>query len=106
MSGGGRLRRIGTAGTPTKVFGFAAVLVLVFGGAWAAGAGVGPIGSQADSDAPHGHDGTGRVDQGEHGGKKPMNETTPGAGALPGLAVARDGYRLVLHDTVVEPGDR
>jgi hypothetical protein len=82
---GARGRLWSSAGA--KVAGFAAVLGVVFGGAWAAGAQVGPLGSSA----------------GEH----EMSEmATASSTTLPGLAVAQDGYRLVLADTVIHPGTR
>jgi hypothetical protein len=103
------------AGTATKVAAFAAVLAVVFGGALAAGAQVGPIGTTAEADnATHSTGHSAGVDT--HGSEKPeqaeqqeddmKNTATTGSGRLPGLAAAQDGYRLVLADTTVEPGAR
>jgi hypothetical protein len=107
--------RAGTSAA-TKVVGFAAVLTVVFGGAWAAGAQVGPIGSTADQDSANhggGHS-TGPsagadTHRSEHAKRQEddmKNTATTGSGALPGLTVAQDGYRLVLADTTLEPGAR
>ena len=98
------------AGTATKVAGFAAVLAVVFGGAWAAGAQVGPIGTTVEADnATHG---TGHNPGSDtHPSKQPeqqedemSNTATTGSATLPGLAVAQDGYRLALADKTLEPG--
>jgi hypothetical protein len=104
------------AGSATKVAGFAAVLAVVFGGAWAAGAQVGPIGTTAEADnATHssGHSSGHSAGADTHPSKQPeqqeddMNDTAnTGSATLPGLAVARDGYRLVLTDPTVEPGNQ
>jgi hypothetical protein len=99
-----------SAGTATKVAGFAAVLAVVFGGAWAAGAQIGPIGTTAEADsATHSTGHSAGADT--HRSKRPeqqeddlSNTATTGSATLPGLAVARDGYRLVLADTTLEPG--
>jgi len=86
--------------TGVKVAGFTTVLAVVFGSAWAAGAQVGPIGSDAEAGTSH-SDMSGSKDAEE----KQMGEsTTSSANVLPGLAVAQDGYRLVLADTVLDPG--
>ena len=94
-----------SAGTATRLVGFGAVLAAVFGGAWAAGAQVGPVGpTAAETSHSAGHSTGARHEQeGEA-----MNDTTSGQETemLPGLAVARDGYRLVLADTELEAGDR
>lgn len=88
-----------SAGTATKLVGFAAVLAVVFGGAWAAGAQVGPVGSTAQETSHS----TGDEESSE---EVEMSEGTSssGAGTLPGLAVARDGYRLILADNVPVAG--
>jgi hypothetical protein len=85
-------------GSATTVGGFCAVLALVFAGAWVVGAQVGPIGTPAEA-ASHGHDAGG-----DHAEETEMSEMTASSSALPGLAVAQAGYRLVLTDTVLEPG--
>ena len=99
--------------TVTRLAGFAAVLAVVFGGAWVAGAQVGPVGTSTHpgtdtSTHTSTHTGTsdGHGSAGSHGaGTDQVGETTtPSGTALPGLAVAQDGYRLVLADTVLEPG--
>ena len=94
------------AGTATRIAGFATVLAVVFGGAWAAGAQVGPVGSTSEADDPT-HS-TGHSTGHSAGVKEDdmTNTTNTEGGALPGLAVAQDGYRLVLADTTPEPGAR
>jgi hypothetical protein len=72
-----------------KVSGFAAGLAVVLGVAWAAGAAVGPV---VDEPEPMVHGADGSHGSGEH---------LPG-----GLAVAQDGYRLVLAEEVLAPGTR
>jgi len=85
--------------TGARVAGFTAVLAVVFGGAWAAGAQVGPVASSVEAGPGHGS-GDAKVEQMRGMGPR----TTSSANALPGLAVAQDGYRLVLADSVLEPG--
>ena len=85
----------------TKLFGFAALLALVFGVATVAGGAVGPDRSDdaaAREDTPAGHgadtrdeDGGGHGDDAAAGGHA--------ADAVRGLAVADDGLRLSLADT-------
>ena len=86
-----------------KVAGFAAVVAIVFGGAWAAGAQLGPVGSNAAADSSHSVMSGSRDPE-----EKQMNgmseTTTSNSAVLPGLAVAQAGYRLVLGDTVLHPG--
>jgi hypothetical protein len=99
------------AGTTAKIAGFVAVLAVVFGGAWAAGAQVGPVGSTSDqSDDSHSVTHSTGLDSEspKHAEEDGMNAKTdpPSGGTLPGLAVAQDGYRLVLTDTVLTPGTR
>jgi hypothetical protein len=97
------------ATTLTKVAGFAAVLAVVFGGAWAAGAQVGPVASTSDQDGTtHGTShSTGHSVGAGHAEEDEMSNTqSTVGGALPGLASAQDGYRLVLADTTIEPGPR
>ena len=74
-------------GTATKVAAFAAILAVVSGGAWAAGAQVGPI---TPADSTHGQ---------EH-------EVNSSSGTLPGLSSVQQSYALVLADTVLQPGNR
>jgi hypothetical protein len=98
--------RAGT-GAATKVAGFAAVLAIVFGGAWAAGAQVGRVGTPPGPErAIHGtgHSAGAAIDT-ENEDEMNQSQST-GSGALPGLAVAQNGYRLVLTDTTLEPGSR
>jgi hypothetical protein len=97
-----RTRELGTA---TKLAGFAAVLAVVFGGAWAAGARVGPVGADAGADPGHGS-GHGPDGRPHEAGEDPVSGTTRTQTQLPGLAVAQDGYRLVLAETVLDPGAR
>ena len=97
-------------GTVTKVTGFAAVLVVVFGAAWVAGAQVGPVGTSTPTSASDGHGVAGSHGP-SHGpsdgpGTEQVSATTASGTALPGLAVAQDGYRLVLADPVLEQGAR
>ena len=87
----------------SKVAGFAAVLAVAFGGAWAAGAQVGPVSSSSEAGDSHGHD------PADHTGTEEdqmSGTTTSTSKAVPGLAVAQDGYRLVLADRVLDPGAR
>lgn len=78
-----------------KIVAFAVGLAVVLGGAWAAGAAVGPIvDEQAEPMA--GHEMTE-----EEGGHVEATEHLPG-----GLAIAQDGYRLELADEVLRPGTR
>jgi hypothetical protein len=91
------------AGSATKVAAFVAVLAVVFGGAWVAGAQAGPIGSTPaiDDAASHGmatHKATGEESA------KTDGDVSSGSEALPGLASSRDGYRLQLTRTTSEPG--
>ena len=96
---GARLRTT----TSARVAGFAAVLAVVFGGAWAAGAQVGPVGSDAGTGSSHSDMSGSRNPEDQQ--RSAMREaTTAGKTAVPGLAVAQDGYRLVLAETVLDPG--
>ncbi|KOV82460.1 hypothetical protein [Nocardia sp. NRRL S-836] len=65
--------------TATKVAAYAGVLAIVFGGAWAAGAAAGPLGT---ADTPQAMD---------HGAGQPTAAAVP-----PGLSVADNGYVLDL----------
>jgi hypothetical protein len=78
--------------TPGKLLGFAALLLLVFGGAVAAGGAVGPErdGSAAEDDAMSAHRG------------ETTAENTPDP--VRGLAVSERGLRLVLHQTELNRG--
>lgn len=76
-----------------RVAGFAAGLAVVFGGAWAAGAVVGPVADEPEPMAGH-------EMAAEEGGHEEA-EHLPG-----GLAVAQGGYRLVLADQVLAAGTR
>jgi hypothetical protein len=96
---GARLR----TSTGAKVAGFAAVLAVVFGGAWAAGAQVDPIGSNAESGSSH-SDMSGSEEPEEKQKSEMSETTTSSSNVVPGLAVAQDGYRLVLADTVLDLG--
>jgi hypothetical protein len=70
---------------------FAVLLAAVFGGAAVVGAAVNPSGSD-ESDGHAGASTDGMADHAiDHGG-----DTESSAATLPGLAVAQDGYRLVL----------
>ena len=92
------------AAAVTKVAGFAAALAVAFGGAWAAGAQVGPVSSSSGADDSHGHaPADPRKAEAE---EEQMSGTTSTGATVPGLAVAQDGYRLVLADSVIDPGSR
>jgi hypothetical protein len=87
--------------TPVKLFGFAAVLALVFGIATVAGGAVGP--DRADdaaerADTPAGH---AEPEPAGHGGEA---EGGHEADAVRGLAVADDGLRLKLADSSLPRG--
>jgi hypothetical protein len=91
-----------SASAAAKLAGFATVVAIVFGVAWAVGAQVGPVASTAAEPTHNSsHSDT-------HGSGHPTSEgtTTMETSALPGLAVARDGYRLILADDVLDPGTR
>ena len=76
---------------------FAALLAAVFAGAAVVGAAVDPSGSDAGNDhAGAGSNGMAKRAAG-HGGA-----TESSTGTLPGLAVAQDGYRLVLKRSTYE----
>jgi hypothetical protein len=81
-----------------RVAGFAAALAVVFGGAWAAGAAVGPVVEEPEPMAGHGAADAGHGDGTAHAVEA---ELLPG-----GLAVAQDGYRLSLADEVLAAGTR
>ena len=92
--------------TATKLFGFAALLALVFGVATVAGGAVGP--DRADdaakrADTPAGH---GEAEPAEAGGHDDTGEAEGGheADAVRGLAVADDGLRLRLASTSLPRG--
>ena len=83
---------------PVKLFGFAAVLALVFGVATVAGGAVGPdraddAAERADTPAGHGEEPAHGDDAGGHA-----------ADAVRGLAVADDGLRLSLASTSLPRG--
>jgi hypothetical protein len=92
------------ASTAAKVVGFAAVLAVVFGVTWVAGAQVGPV----DPPETETHDAAhGASEAGGHGAAShEAAADDAGSEALPGLAAAQDGYRLLLADPVLEPGAR
>jgi len=71
--------------TAAKLAAFAAVLVVAFGGAAALGAAVGPIEIEKDSASHSAHTG----------------DSAAGTDHPRGLAIAADGYRLVLDTTTV-----
>jgi hypothetical protein len=88
----------------TRLFGFAALLALVFGVATVAGGAVGPDRSDdaaAREDTPAGHGGEGAPESGGHGDDAAGGHT---ADAVRGLAVADDGLRLSLADTSLPRG--
>jgi hypothetical protein len=78
--------------TATKVSAYGLALAIVFGGAWVAGAAVGPLdGAPPPSEASHsgGHDAT---------AAQPVDTR------LPGLASADNGYQLELSQTIFTTG--
>ena len=77
-----------------RVAGFVGGLVVVLGVSWAAGAAVGPV---VDDPVPAGHAMPAAGDDGHQ--EAASGEHLPG-----GLAVAQDGYRLVLADGVLPAG--
>ncbi|MEV6235751.1 hypothetical protein [Lentzea sp. NPDC051838] len=72
--------------TATKVAAYAGALAIVFGGAWAAGAAVGPVGGETKPDAM------------EHGVEQPASAASK---LPPGLSVADNGYALNLAQTTL-----
>ena len=83
--------------TPVRLSLFAVLLAAVFAGAAGVGAAVDPSGSDAGDDhAGAGSDGMAKHAAG-HGGATDSSTAT-----LPGLAVAQDGYRLVLKRSTYE----
>jgi hypothetical protein len=76
----------------TRLSAYGLAVACVAAGAWAVGAAVGPVTSSGTAPA----------------GSHSMNEREPGgtaiAGSLPGLAVAANGYRLVLDQDTVTAG--
>lgn len=72
--------------TAARIAGFVAGLAAVFGVAWAAGAAVGPVADEPEPMAGH--------EMGAEAGHVDLHVDLPG-----GLAVAEDGYRLVLAET-------
>lgn len=89
--------------TGTKVTGYGLVLAVVFGGAWAVGAGVGPLNTEPpamEAMAPEmPSTGMPGMPAAEHGGHEGA-----AAAVLPGLAAASNGYRLETPTTTVPPG--
>lgn len=94
---------------PTRLALFAALLALVFGGAALAGGAVDPEGAEEDAghvaektDAAHGAEQAEGIDAAHEAGEAEAGHgdgadvAEPASAALPGLAVAQDGYRLVL----------
>ena len=80
-----------------KLAGFAATLVLVFGGAALAGGAVGPLRDQTPAAEPHGG-GMAAMDNDAHGAEE------TGAQPVRGLAVSEDGLMLKLARTAPQPG--
>ncbi|TNC21799.1 hypothetical protein [Amycolatopsis alkalitolerans] len=83
--------------TATTIAGYGLALAVVVGGAWTAGAAIGPVetgtppaaGHEMDAPAPAHDMGT---------------MAAPASDVPPGLAAARDGYRLHVVDTVLPTG--
>jgi hypothetical protein len=80
---------------PAKLTAFGAILALVFAGAWAAGAAVGPPPRGAGPEAGHGATAPG----GRHG-----QATAAGADEPGGLASSAGGWTLVPATTALTPG--
>ncbi|CAM3368154.1 hypothetical protein KIPE111705_05220 [Kibdelosporangium persicum] len=78
--------------TATKVSAYGLALAIVFGGAWVAGAAVGPV---SDSAPPS---------EASHSGGHDAAAAQPVDTRLPGLALADNGYRLELSQTTVPTG--
>jgi hypothetical protein len=92
--------------TAGRIAGFLAVLAVVFGGAWAAGAQVERVGQPPERhETGHGSGADGHAEEDTTSPATAATAATAGSG-LPGLAVAQAGYRLVLADTVAAPGRR
>jgi hypothetical protein len=91
--------------TGTKVTGYGLALAVVFGGAWAVGAGVGPLNTAPpamEAMAPTMPDtGMAGMPADEHGG-----HDEGAAAVLPGLASASNGYRLEAPTTTLAAGVR
>ena len=86
--------------TGTKLTGYGLALAVVFGGAWAIGAGVGPLQTAPPpmrAMAPE-MPSTGMPGMDGHGGHE------GGAEVLPGLATASNGYRLETPTTTLASG--
>ncbi len=92
---------------PIRLTLFAVLLAVVFGGAALAGGAIDPDGAKDDaghaaaqSDVGHGDQGADADADAAHGAGEAdaehAGEATTQATALPGLAVAQDGYRMVL----------
>lgn len=79
-----------------RVAGFVAGLAVVLGVSWAAGAAVGPVGGEPEPE-PMVHE----MSDAAAGAAEDGGQELPG-----GLAVAQDGYRLVLGDAVMPAGTR
>jgi hypothetical protein len=86
--------------TLARVSLFGLLLAAVFGGAAVVGAAVDPSGS--DADARHGGDAADGM--ADHGGGHDGNAASSAA-SLPGLAVADNGYRLVLRRSTFDRSD-
>lgn len=88
---------------PSRLALFAVLLVAVFAGATVLGDAVDPASSGAGED----HAAEGDAGSGEHGGGHAAEEEEQASeAALPGLAIAQDGYRLVLQRSSFEAGAR
>jgi hypothetical protein len=88
--------------TAAKLSAYGAVLMLAFGGAWVAGAAVGPLASSGAALAHGGHSGGGNAGGGgSHSGTvaEATHEQTPA-----GLASSRGGYTLAPTTTTITPG--
>ncbi|PPK64850.1 hypothetical protein V5P93_006253 [Actinokineospora auranticolor] len=95
--------------TATKVSAFGLALAVVFVGAWAAGAVVGPLGddpaehARAAPPPEHGHDAAPAGDPGHNDGHDHSHAAADPA-QLPGLSSAAGGYRLDLGRGTVTTG--
>ncbi|TDQ00944.1 hypothetical protein [Labedaea rhizosphaerae] len=87
--------------TGTKLTGYGLALAVVFGGAWAIGAGVGPLQTEPPPMAAMAPDmpSTGMPGMEEHGGHE-----GGATDVLPGLASASNGYRLETPTTTLASG--
>ncbi|MGM1064712.1 hypothetical protein [Saccharothrix sp. Mg75] len=87
--------------TAAKLSAYGAALVLVAGGAWAAGSAVGPL---AVETAPGGHDGTSGAEGAGHGDDHSGAVAGAEQDQPAGLASSRGGYTLTPVDTTLTAG--